>query len=476
MRPVMVCHLSFSTILFGLALLLVPGDSSARSDLFRIWPNHPAAPVKPGSDGSAIRREWDVEVNMRGIVANSAATQTIVVRMPEGNDLHFRNRQFSDISGFILDGELDFQIDPDAEDSDISYSWYGTSDSAQMTIAVWRGVMSATITGIASPLNVLQSRSGTRLRELDVTLVPPDLDEGPRDKNGFGVTYASPAAKRAGTKAVVAHVNALVVHTPAALAAFGGDRSALNAQIAEAFVQSDSAMGSSGMESTRLLNILAGQADLSVEVPYNEVPGNTCVGTNTTFCRWVGHRIWLRTDSTVAALRNSYSADLVVMIVGDQQGLAGIAYTQRPDCGAFEGYESAPGCTVGVGYEPFAFSVVSHAFMNSFQVFVHETGHQFGMEHQAGGTPSYTWSFARTRSDNQLQTVMGSQGLSRSLQYSNPNVPFIGSAEASGETLRFNARTGQCLAPVMSGFRTPSQPAFVFWDDFETRLIPITGC
>ena len=62
------------------------------------------------------------------------------------------------------------------------------------------------------------------------------------------------------------------------------------------------------------------------------------------------------------------------------------------------------------------------------------------------------------------------------MQYSNPNVPFLGTTEPSGETLRFNARTGVCLAPAMSGFRTPGQLFRLFADGFEEQLVPLVGC
>lgn len=459
------------------ACCLLPALALAESSLFRIWPNHPDAPERPGPDGSAFRKEWDVVVDLRGIVANSRAVSAIRVTMPDGSDQVFKLKRFDDISGFELVGEFDFQPIPDAPDSAISYTWYGESASAQMTIAVWQGVMSATIGGIHEPLTLQRVDGQMRARALDRSRMPPELELAP-----IGVDIKSVKARvnslgPVPSKAVVADVDALVVHTPAALAAVGGDPATLNALVAEAFLQLDSAMEVSGMTSTGVRNVLATQANLSIEVPYNEVPGNSCVGSSTTTCRWVGHRIWLRTDSSVAALRNTWSADIVVMIVADQ-ATAGVAYTQRLNCGFTQDYENTAGCNVGSAYEPFAFAVVSSAYVTAGYTFAHEAGHQFGMEHQiGGGTPSYSWSYAKTSTDGIVQSLMGNQpNPFRRLQYSNPNVLFIGSSLPSGDSLRFNARTGECLAPLMSTFRSPSQPGYVFWDDFETRLIPIGGC
>ena len=313
-----------------------------------------------------------------------------------------------------------------------------------------------------------------------MTRVPPSVEFGARASDAKrSAAKAAVAALPVRPKSAIDTVDVLVVHTPGALAhsSIGGNVEDLNSRIAQSFVQVESALATSGMDTVRVRNVLTG-SDLSIEIPYNEVPGNTCdEGTFAPLCRWVGHRIWLRTSTEVAALRNIHGADLVVMLVGDQF-YGGIAYVQNIDCGVFSGYESTLGCDVGAAYSPFAFSVVSVPFATSFQVFAHETGHQFGMQHQAAAfiTPAYPWSYAKTRSDGLTQTIIGDSQINRSLQYSNPNVPFIGTSEPSGEALRFNARTGVCLAPAMSGFRAPEQLLRVFADGFEEQLVPLVGC
>ncbi len=237
------------------------------------------------------------------------------------------------------------------------------------------------------------------------------------------------------------------------------------------------ALRTSGMDDVRVRNVLQ-SGDLSIEVAYNEVPGNTCAGPDVDLCRWVGHRIWLRTSATVASLRSTHGADLVVMLVGDDQGYAGIAYVQRTNRGNMPGYEESSGCGTGQPYADFAYSVVDVGLATSFQVFAHELGHQFGMEHQtaSGITPSYPWSFAHTRSDEAVQTAVGGLLIDRSLQYSNPNVPFVGTSEASGETLRFNAGSASCLAQAMADFRSPGAVETPFADGFEIRSVPAEGC
>ncbi len=460
------------SILIFMLIFAVPA-AHARSDFFTVWPGHEKAPEIPGPPNTPIDREWMVGLNMRGIAANTAAVSEINVRLPDGQRA-FVMRSFNDISGFEPVGEDDFQIIPGTRDEEISYNWYGEAGTEQMTIAVYHGVMSATITGGSAVYSVSRREAAPLLQQIDVSRIPPDLEPVVQEeakKKPWSVPLA-PVAKSS-----LDVVDVLVVHTPSALAqaSIGGDMAVLNSRVAESFLQVESAMTTSGMNTVRMRNVLT-SGDLSIEVPYSEVPGNTCVGTNAGICRWVGHRMWLKANA--ATLRNLYNADLVAMLVADQTTFVGVAYVQYLGCGFLQDYENTPGCDVGAAYDGFAFSVISVPYATSFQVFAHETGHQFGMQHQTapGITPAYSWSFAKTRSGGTSQTVVGGLSLARNLQYSNPNVFFIGTTEASGDANRFNARTGACLAPAMSGFRTPGQVFTVFWDGFESPLVPVDGC
>ena len=458
------------TALFVLLTLVVPATTVA-SDFFTVWPGHKDAPEIPGPPDTPIDREWLIGLNMRGIAANNAAVSEIAVRLPDRERI-FAMRSFSDIAGFEPVGDDDFQIIPGIADEEISYNWYGEAGTEQMTIAVYQGVMSATITGGAEVFSLSRREGQPVLRDIDVSRIPNGhLPQEPEEEKA--VSWSLPLAPFA--KSSLDVVDVLVVHTPDALALtdIGGDMAVLNSRVAEAFLQTDTAMTNSGMTTVKMRNVLSG-GDLSIEVPYNEVPGNTCVGTNVDFCRWIGHRIWARTN--LGALRDAYNADLVVMLVEDHVWAAGISYVQSSNCGSQAGYESTPGCGVGAAYADFAFAVVDVAEATAYQVFTHETGHQFGMQHQAGAGLAYFWSLAKTRSNNASETVVGAARLPRNLQYSNPNVFFIGTSESSGASNRFNALTGACLAPVISGFRTPGQVFTLFWDGFESPLVPLTGC
>ncbi|MBI2398358.1 MAG: hypothetical protein HYV17_11220 [Xanthomonadales bacterium] len=448
----------------------------AQSNLFS-WQGQPGSVEHPRPNIRGAEREWPVGVNIRAVMASERARSSIRVLVPGRPPLVFQQRNVEPLRGFRILDNFDYEPDPAVPDSGLTYTWYGSSGSKQMTMSVYEGRVSATIQ-FDDRVFSISSRDGQQVvRQFDPGQMLGDADAGIEPEVGpseiVAPKKATPMVAFA-AKSAVDFVDILVVHTPAAFASLGNDQAQLNAVGSEAFQQSEQSFSNAGVNTLRVRNVLAGNASLSEPVDYDEDSGWTCAGSNAVTCRWVGHRVWLRTDATVQSLRNTYGADLVVMLVADN-GTGGLAYTQRTDCGTITNYEATPGCAVGAAYGNFAYSVVWVGQATVFQIFAHETGHQFGMEHQSGSaTPSYPWSFARSLSD--VQTIMGVSLFTRSLQYSNPNVPFIGRTEPSGETLRFNARTAYCLAPVMSGYRTPGQILRLFWDSYEDWLIPTSGC
>jgi hypothetical protein len=450
----------------------------SESDLIT-WQGEPGSIENPLPEIIGVKHEWPIGLNLRGIIENAAARAEIRVELPDVSDLVFTLRNFDASSGFITIGdgdELDIAPDPNVPDSELSYSWYGASEHYQMTISVWRGRMSATVQTAGDVYSIGAHEQQPVLRSFDRALLlgEPDLESSEGLVN-LGIGKPLPGPVQELRKSGVDTIDILVLHTPDALAALGNDQAQLDATVAEAFQQLSQSFENSGISTVRVRNVLAAGPNLSESINYNENSGWTCAGTSVATCRWIGHRVWLRTDSTVQALRNSYGADIVVMIVADS-AFGGLAYTQRPNCGNFPLYEATTGCTVGSGYEDFAYAVIWVGQINVYQVMAHEVGHVFGMDHTASSEPtSYNWSFAKVIPST-VQTALGNAAFPRSLQYSNPNILFIGNASASGDTLRFNARTGYCLAPVMSGYRTPGQILRLFWDGFEDFTIPTQGC
>ena len=338
--------------------------------------------------------------------------------------------------------------------------------------------MSATLIGQNKTFQVTESAGRLVLRRFNPLLFPVDPISSRREASFVvPLNYRMPISPK-----VFDSISVLVLHTPAALA-LAGSQAQLNAEIAQAFSQSDTSLSNSGVTSFRLINVTPG-GNLSQSISYNEAPPTPTgcnVGLVGGLCRWIGHRVFLRTNASAQAARNSAGADLVVMIVADQADASGVAYVQHPNCGVETDFETTAGCSVGAGYNSFAVAAVSLTYINSFQVFAHETGHQLGMEHDAtygASSPSFAWSYGWFV-NNQNETVMSVSGAlgnctgcPRALQYANPNIPFLGSAVASGSANAFNARTAAFLAPTVSEFRNPILSDLLFRTGFEALPIP----
>ena len=458
--------------------LLIASQASAQTQFFRVYPGHPSTSPQPPRPGSAPAFEMDfpVSIDARGIVLDRATRTEWSVRMPDGTVKVFRESRFEPLEGFVALGDLDVQPDPELPDSALSWDWFGTSGRESLTVSAHRGRLSGTLIGLDRNFAITEVRGQTIFRRINPRLVPLDVvgSESRTKNHELRPSFAS--AKFSDT------IDVVVVHTAGAVAAAEG-RAQLNALIAESFSQLNTIVSNSGIVSFSFRNVLAGQQDLSVEVNYDEngTPPSACIA-GAGLCRWVAHRVWLRTSNAIAALRNANNADLVVMYVGDQADASGIAYVQRPNCGVDPFLENTPGCSIGSGYNSFAFSVVSTPVATSFQVFAHEVGHLLGMEHNvANGSeaPSFAWSYGWYVSGVN-ETVMSVAGVfgactscPRALQFSNPSIPFFNTGVPSGSSATaWNARTGAALAPAMSEFRAPRLTQLIFRGGFEALPIP----
>lgn len=331
---------SFSLLL---APLLLVGTSVSASELLR-WDGTPGSVENelPRSIAGVVH-EWPVDVNLRDIVANADARRSIDVDVPGESDLTFKMINFNEKSGFIVIGEdedIDVVPDPDAPDESLSYFWYGSSEHHQMTISVWRGRMVATIQAEGRSYSVSARESRPVLQEFDLARMPRpfDLDDEQRSESPKTASWSMPIYKN-----IVDTVDVLFVHTADALAEVSNDPALLNAAVVLAEDQLNQALNTSAATTVRVRNVMSGP-DFSEFVSYDENSGHTCTGASVEGCRWVGHRIWLRTDATVDSLRSAYGADVVVMLVGDGVDIGGVAYTQRPNCGVLTGYENTAGC------------------------------------------------------------------------------------------------------------------------------------
>lgn len=449
-------------------LCIVSFPAAAQTDFFTVSPKDTAHEPLPPSGRHAVVVEHRVEVDIRSIASDPSVLR---VEFADRAEIAFNVSSFSPEHGFLIDKDFRVYPDPDIPDEKLVYSWFGISDECSLSFSVYGGRMSATLITKDAHYALAESDSMMVFREMNPAEVAIDsVFVRPRARHATDqIILKAPSEEQLGSSSSDV-ISILVVHTAAALTQ-AGSQAQLNAIVSESFNQSNLIISNSGIVSYRFDNVASG-INLSTQVSYNEQNNQSCDPIiSIDICRYFGHRVWLRTDPTVVTLRNTNNADMVVMLVAHvSQDVAGIAYPQNPDC-ANEPLlgEVIPGCNPGAAYNNFAYSVVSVDFATSFQVFAHETGHQLGMEHEPpNGDPnsSFPWSFAHNVA-NVTQTVMGVLPLSRSHQYSNPNVNFIGTAIASGTANRWNARTGAALAPGVSEFRDPQLIDLLYRSSFE---------
>ena len=228
------------------------------------------------------------------------------------------------------------------------------------------------------------------------------------------------------------YVDLLSVYTPQARTASGG-----TAQI-EALIQS--AVDRANLSfSNSLVNTVFRLARVA-EVAHDDA-GNLDTDLN-----------WVRTDPTVAALRNESGADLVSLVVENGAGYCGLGYVMR---------------SVGTSFASSAFQVTARSCAVGNLSFAHEHGHNIGLEHDPVNGPaptsaSYPWSFGHFINGS-YRTVMSyssecPNGCTRVTQFSNPSVIYNGAPTGIADQ-RDNARTARSTTPVAAAFRAEAPTA-----------------
>jgi len=248
--------------------------------------------------------------------------------------------------------------------------------------------------------------------------VPP-ASGGDTIQQGSSTAPASTAAD--GTVQIIL----MSVYTPQARAAAGGTTQ-IQGQIQAAVDQANTAFINSNMIARFFLAH-------TEEVAYND-SGNIETDLN-----------WATSNSTVASLRNTYSADMVSLVTNDGGGYCGIGWVQRHP---------------GAGFANYAFQVTALGCLAN-STLAHEHGHNMGMEHDpasAGISPSgasYPWSFGHNVNGS-FRTIMSYNvctiSCPRVLHFSNPDVLYNGVATGIADQ-RDNAHTGDLTAPIVANFR-----------------------
>ena len=218
------------------------------------------------------------------------------------------------------------------------------------------------------------------------------------------------------------------VYTPQARAAAGG-ATLIQGQIQAAVDQANTAFINSNMIARYFL------------AHTEEVTHNDSGNINTDLD-------WVTYDAGVAALRNTYAADMVSLIVENGGAYCGVGWIQRKPGSGFAGY---------------AFQVTDRGCLAN-STLAHEHGHNMGMEHDpedssVGSNPSaasYPWSFGHWVS-GQFATIMTYNSICpsycpRILNFSNPDM-FYNGLPTGILNQRDNAQTGDSTAPIVAAFR-----------------------
>jgi len=148
--------------------------------------------------------------------------------------------------------------------------------------------------------------------------------------------------------------------------------------------------------------------------------------------------------NNVYTLRNTYSADIVVMMVDMMYGYSGIANVMTTNTVAFESN---------------AFAIVTYGVSASNLVFTHEVGHLFGAGHEtcdADWSGLYNYSHGHVGAN--YNTVMaGSPNFNRIEYWSNPDINYpadgLPTGISSGPCLSYNALTLNNTINTVSKFR-----------------------
>lgn len=197
-------------------------------------------------------------------------------------------------------------------------------------------------------------------------------------------------------------IDIMTVYTPASKTAAGG-KDAIEAEIYLALYNTNLAYSNSGVNQ-RLRLVYVG------EINYTEANNGTLdVG-----------RLRGTTDGFmdgIHALRDTYSADLVTLIVETlEPGLFGIAYNIMS--------------TPSTAFESDAFCVVRRANASVNYTYAHELGHLMGLRHECGGDPTLSpYNYAHGYcSPFGWRTIMGRNacGGTRLPYFSNPAVAYGG--------------------------------------------------
>lgn len=346
-----------------------------------------------------------------------------------------------------------FETTPDG-----GYHWIGKTSIHDVVLTVDDNLITGFIRGGDDTYSIVTALDGggmdtQSLQRMDAAAFPGDVTEplAPAGMKLHGAPKGATAAvpERTCFGATAEPIDVLVVYSPQALAAAGGNATVLENQIDNAITAGTVTLANSDVPAElRLARIEP--APLSL----NEV------GTTNDYFNALN-------NADLAVRRRLWSADVVTYLTS--VGMNG----PNAYCGVTRAMRL--GGTLGFGYDyaPFAYNVVTWQCGVQNNDLSHETGHNVGLDHNPGftsGTPQtnlYPYAFGHSVDGFFRDDMSGSSaascplGCPRQMFFSNPGQQFSG-MDRGITNARDNAQTYRRMFRCVNTFAD-----FVFVDGFE---------
>jgi hypothetical protein len=358
-----------------------------------------AAALSPASSPAVVEQR-EIAVDLSLLLSKAAGSIELTLLDGETYEVVRTGLEEGAGGGYTWSGKL---RRPDGYSDDVVFSVSGTA-------------MSGLIYAPGTVYEIIPREGGRHvLAKLDQSLFPECAGEVAHDEPPVVSGPAEPEAPIVPADSE-AQIDVLVVYTAAARAAAGG-ASGMLATIQGAVAAANTSYANSQI-STRLRLVH------TAEVAYNE--------SAATFS---SHLQWLNTNAGVAALRNTYGADLVDMLVED-------------------------GESCGIGYLLGGSSSVTHLSCAVGNLsFAHELGHNMGCTHnpEDGSGGAFAYSYGHWNATGGFRTVMsyapsGCPTCIRRSFFSNPNLTYLGLPTGIANQ-RDNARTINSTDQQVANYR-----------------------
>jgi hypothetical protein len=313
-------------------------------------------------------------------------------------------------------------------------TWSGTLDGVDFGSAILAVHDGAIIGHVIMPGAVYRigyAPDGTQvIEQIDPAALPAEAESLVPTALGTEDTRAPDSADVAADNA--SQIDVMVIYTAAARAAAGGT-AAIQAEANAAVASANQAYANNGLVQ-RLRLVFTGEVSIAQT---NDFSADLSA---------------LRDNPTVAALRNTYGADLVSLFVdnGSSAAFCGIGYLMTSNSN---------------GFAPYGFNVVERQCAGANLTFAHELGHNMGAHHDAyvtgGDTGLFAFSHGYVDLVGRFRTIMaynnqcvnvGGFNCTRVTYFSNPNQAINGQLLGNALTAD-NARTLNQSANTVANFR-----------------------